>query len=542
MCVRCIAVCLVGIFALVCHAAETGEIGRDLIPVFERVEQGSPLRYVAIGGSITQGGNGWISDWLRKQFPKSAVATVNSGMSATGSELGVFRAPCDIIEHQPDLVAIEFCVNDANLADDEAIRNMETLVVRLKSLPHPPAIVILEAAAQDGVNLARHRKVAQHYGLLEVDLQDAVDRHLKETKQPRSALFTDAVHPNETGHAFYAKVIEDSLRPFVAKAWDNPSIPATPLPRPLSTKPLLLDARMVPLGGYVGWKREPSVPYWWNMFFTGLLTADAPGASFVFPFRGTTVGLFYAMDKTYGSFFASVDETTPQELRTNTRGGYYYSIIGRDLFPEEHRLSVVLPETGTGPQAFPEGGPIKLGYALVAGETSAGNEAASKGTFRGLRFESLPANAWSIAGPYPIEPQKDALDTVYPPETGETVSWQPMQGADALIDFADKKTPPHPGVIYVSTHLPGVMGEAAVLCLTVDFFARIWLNGKPISDIRSHDGPYNPILIPITLRPGNNDLLVKVVSGSRGHSFSLSIARWPDRKSNPAAPAGGINY
>jgi len=524
-------VCLLSIAAHWCHAAEAG---RDLIPVFIRAEQGGPLRYVAIGGSITQGGNGWIGDWLRQQFPKSAVAAVNSGMSATGSELAMFRAPRDIIAHQPDLVALEFCVNDGNLADDEAIRCMETLVVRLKSLPKPPAIVIIEAAAQGGVNLARHRKVAQHYGLLEINLQDAIDQYLKKTSQPWSALFTDAVHPNEAGHAFYARVIEDNLRPFIAKAWENPEVQDTPLPHPLSTKPLLLDARMVLLSSYTGWKREPSVPFWWNMFFSGLLAADTPGNLLVFPFRGTTVGLFYAMDKTYGSFYASVDEATPQEIRTNTRGGYYYSIIGRDLLPEEHRLSVVLPQPEDGPQAFPETGPVKLGYALVAGETGAGSAVASRGTFHGLRFESLRAGAWSIAGPYPIQSKEmrppdysAALDIPYPPETGahDPKLWHSLPRNGALIDFAGQKAPSAPGVIYASTSLYDTFGCAATLRLTVDFFARIWLNGKQIGYIRSHDGPYNPILIPIALQAGSNDLLVKVVSGSRGHSFSVSIAK-----------------
>lgn len=528
-------VCLVSIASFWCSGAEdTPSAGQDLIPAFARALQGSPLRYVAIGGSITQAGNGWIGDWLRQQFPKSAVVTVNSGMSATGSELGVFRAPRDIIAHDPDLVAIEFCVNDANLDDEEAIRSMETLVVRLKSLPHPPAIVILEAAAQGGVNLARHRKVARHYGLLEVDLQDAMDRHLKETNQPWSAFYNDTVHPNDAGHAFYAEVIEKSLQPFVDAARKNPTMPTTnaPLPFPLSTKPLLVDTRMVLLSGYAGWKREPSPPFWWSIFFSGLLAADAPGDSLVFPFRGTTVGLFYAMDKTYGSFYASVDGGTPQEIRTNTRGGYSYCIAGRELPGAEHRLEVVLPPLPAGSQAFPETGPVRLGYALVAGETGAEMTVSPEGqyspsTLEALHFQTLAASAWSVAGPYPIEKESNnnALDTLYPPETGAQASWNSLPGGDALVDFA--KGPLTPGVIYATTHLDGGAGGPATMRLTVDFFARIWLNGKPVAVIQAHDGPYNPILIPVTLRAGNNDLMVKVVSGSRGHSFSMAVAKSP---------------
>ncbi len=49
--------------------------------MFARAERGELLRYVAIGGSITQAsGDGWAGEWLRERFPKSDVITVNSGM------------------------------------------------------------------------------------------------------------------------------------------------------------------------------------------------------------------------------------------------------------------------------------------------------------------------------------------------------------------------------------------------------------------------------------------------------------------------------
>ncbi|MFZ4779796.1 MAG: lysophospholipase, partial [Terrimicrobiaceae bacterium] len=73
------------------NAQESPETGRDLRAVFARAAQGAPLTYVAFGGSITQSGDGWIGSWLRETFPKSCVSVVNSGLSATGSDLGIFR-------------------------------------------------------------------------------------------------------------------------------------------------------------------------------------------------------------------------------------------------------------------------------------------------------------------------------------------------------------------------------------------------------------------------------------------------------------------
>lgn len=44
----------------------------DLAEVFRCALYGGPLRCGAIGGSITQAGNGWIEAWLRKRFPESS--------------------------------------------------------------------------------------------------------------------------------------------------------------------------------------------------------------------------------------------------------------------------------------------------------------------------------------------------------------------------------------------------------------------------------------------------------------------------------------
>jgi lysophospholipase L1-like esterase len=246
---------------------EPSLIGSDVAAAFERASKGAPLRYVALGGSITQAGDGWIGPWLRRQFPNSRVTVVNSGMSATGSALGVFRVERDVIAHQPDLVAIEFCVNDGGLNDEDAVRYLESLIVRLKRLPQPPAIIILEAAAADGVNLKRHRQVARHYDLLEIDLQKAVNDELGKSGRTWDAYFSDDVHPNAEGHSYYARVIEEKLTPFLGNSAVRPE---TALPPPMSRKPLLMDGRMVAISGLAdapGWKTESSPEIWWNRFF-----------------------------------------------------------------------------------------------------------------------------------------------------------------------------------------------------------------------------------------------------------------------------------
>lgn len=520
-------------------AAQAAQTGDDVVAVFARAERGEPLRYVAIGGSITQAsGDGWAGAWLRERFPKSDVTVVNSGMSATGSSLGIFRIERDVIAHQPDLVAIEYCVNDGGLPDEQAVRYMETMVVRLKSLPNPPAIVIVEAAAKGGVNLARHRRVARHYGLIEVDMQAAMDA---KGAAAWDEFFSDSVHPNKAGHALYAETMRGVLEPLAERARAGVTAERAELPVRLSDKPLLLDARMVPLQGYgaAGWKPEASLPAWWNRFFQGVVSAGEPGAVLRVPFRGTTVGVFYAMNKDYGSFFASVDGDLPRHVFTNTRGGYSSINVGVDLPAREHVLTVVLPAKNEGDPRV--NGQVKLGYLLVAGESGASREASPRGEFtaevmRDLVFADIAATAWSWAGPFPggngID-GRDALLTKFLPEPGDagfatkTVEWKPVAGDGATVDVRVLAGDDKPTVAYARTEFDAGEGGNAILSVTVDYYAQLWLNGERVLVF---DGPHaRPHFMAVQLKSGVNEFFLKTAAGSAGHSFELRVAKVPIR-------------
>ncbi len=554
---------IVGFCALAGAVIAAPETGRDVLEVFTRAARGEPLRYVALGGSITQAsGPGWVGNWFKEQFPESEVTTINSGMSSTGSALGVFRIERDVIAHRPDLVAIEFCVNDGGLTDDEAVRYMESMIVRLKSLPDPPAIVILESAAKTGANIARHRRVAAHYGLLEVDLQDAVDRHLATTGAEWASLFHDPVHPKAAGNTFYADVIKKSLQPLVDEAREaahrdrNASTKPVALPARLSAEPLLLDGRIVPLTDLKadlksdGWRDEALTAGWWRRFFNGVLVADAPGSVLEIPFRGTTAGIYYAMARDYGTFYVNVDGGQPEHVSTNSRDGYSFVVVAEGLAAREHRLRIVLPPSSEGRV----NGPVKLGYLLVAGETGASHASSSEGwfdvaTLKRLRFEPLMASRWSWAGPFPVPMAADgrapidakrAMVTRFVAEPGDEgkgpeAAWRKVTSDSVRVDFRVLTGLKDPAVAYAKADWQSERGGAAVLSLTVDYFAHLWLNGKRILTL---DGPHRvPVFVPVELRPGNNEFVIKAGSGTGGFNFLLKVAEVP-----PAAEVqrGGV--
>src|SRR6478672_2832180 len=78
-------------------------------------ENSDSLTIAFIGGSITEAKDGWrdqTMDWFQKHYPQQNIKQINAGIGGTGSSLGVYRINEQVLQNNPDLVFIEFAVND----------------------------------------------------------------------------------------------------------------------------------------------------------------------------------------------------------------------------------------------------------------------------------------------------------------------------------------------------------------------------------------------------------------------------------------------
>ena len=95
-----------------------------------RLSAGQSVRIAYFGGSITTQ-KGWrVASrlWLQEQYPAAAIAEINAAFGGTGSDLGAFRLSQDVLRHTPDLVFVEFAVNDGGRPPDLILRSMEGIV------------------------------------------------------------------------------------------------------------------------------------------------------------------------------------------------------------------------------------------------------------------------------------------------------------------------------------------------------------------------------------------------------------------------------
>jgi len=97
--------------------------------------------YIAFGDSITDGygvPRGFVSfltEQISKAHPDLDLVTINTGMSGDTSRGGLYRLGRDVIDHRPDLVTINFGVNDAfsGISPRQFSDNLRDMVSRIQA-------------------------------------------------------------------------------------------------------------------------------------------------------------------------------------------------------------------------------------------------------------------------------------------------------------------------------------------------------------------------------------------------------------------------
>lgn len=327
----------------------TGHADARLQAVMQRIAAGEAVTVATIGGSITTGyaaqpprEKGWAALLAQALGPR--VKLVNAGVSGTDSAAGVQRLQAQVLDAQPDLVIVEFGVNDQWL--DPAVRasSYEAMLRRLLAAKKPPAVVVLGLTqqgnqARDAVDV--QLKLATYYGLTALDFGRWMQARVDAGTDRWAALYDEPVHPNATGHQRIAQALLETLRAATPG-------PATALPAPLYGRAheftrLLMGDTLKPYQQR-GFARGGEVHPEWTGQTPGWVT-QADDAEAHFLVWGREVAVFHAESALYRNLEAWVDDGPVVTLRGQVperRGylGWHYTVVGRDLEPGAHLLHV----------------------------------------------------------------------------------------------------------------------------------------------------------------------------------------------------------
>lgn len=193
---------------------------RRLKDFMERAARGERLTVGFIGGSITQGFSATAPEkcyaartvgWLRKVFPNTEFAYVNAGIGATDSQFGAARVQGDLLRRLPDLVFVEFSVNDHSTPHYR--ETYEGLVRQIYVNSSHPAMVLLHSVYYDTGKSAAyyHAQIGRHYDLPCISMQNSIYPAVAAGRLPAEKITADFLHPNDLGHELMASVITNFL-------------------------------------------------------------------------------------------------------------------------------------------------------------------------------------------------------------------------------------------------------------------------------------------------------------------------------------------
>ena len=200
--------------------------------VIERAQGGEEITLATIGGSITEGAGAasykecWASRFCVRFGTEygvnggANVRLVNAGVGGTPSTFGymrytrdiLFRVPKEDADGLPDIVVVEFSVNDWE--EPTKHRCFESMVKEILDAPNEPAVILLFAVFRNGFNLQDElKRIGTNYDLMMVSIKDAIYSHIGKEVMAKEFFF-DEYHPTSLGH----RIMTDCLMQAIGDA------------------------------------------------------------------------------------------------------------------------------------------------------------------------------------------------------------------------------------------------------------------------------------------------------------------------------------
>lgn len=194
-----------------------------LMKAINKAKNNEKVNIVYIGGSITQGcgasnPHNCYAYKSFQMFPElftDGTAEnwnyINSGIGGTSSTLGLVRSDTDVDAYQPDIVFIEFAVNDKS--DLVSQYMYESLVRKTLECESQPAVILLFTITESGYSAQSNMApIGFYYDLGMISVGNAITPEIKSGNMKFNHDYADDdVHPNDKGHELVAELIKNYL-------------------------------------------------------------------------------------------------------------------------------------------------------------------------------------------------------------------------------------------------------------------------------------------------------------------------------------------
>jgi len=369
----------------------------------KHAKDGATLNVVFFGGSLTWGANAsdpnvnsWralMGQYLQEKYPKAQILCHDAAIGGTGSDLGMFRLERDVLNKTPDLVFLEYTVNDDCWKDNEDILFFyETILRELISRGVAVEIVLLgvkdnyaqtrydskegkivQCTLADSKRRVQHLKLADAYQTAVADTYPVIREQVKSGKINLEEIYCfEGTHPDNPGYKLFFEIAKRGFNDAV-KEGSVCSVPTNSVFGTIYEDITRLCLRDIDLPK--GWTVEKT--FRTSAWFDGLSSRwmedvavfDVKKSKKPIPlkleFEGTFLGIFGESGKNGLNFKVLVDGEVVKQVFKNSKTGeitkkevwnyngmksvgnlFVWRKIANDLKPGKHTLEIipVIPE------------------------------------------------------------------------------------------------------------------------------------------------------------------------------------------------------
>lgn len=337
-----------------------GNLSR-LASVMRKAKSGEPITVGVIGGSITQGSSAsneknsyayHVYQWWKKAFPKTEVNYINAGIGATNSYLAVHRVDKDLLAHKPDVVIVEFSVNDS---DTTFFRNTyEDLVRKILKADNNPAVISLYMTMEDGTSAqTQHMYVGFHYDLPRISYRQAVLAEMEEGSLAWKEISPDNIHPNDKGHAIVGEIMWNFFNSVYLRMDTIDDEPEYIIKDPLSSEAYanasILDSETIEPKQMGSFKKGNIFDRFNNNWFT-----DSGEEPIIFDVTAKNIGIMYykTTNGTGGQYEIYIDGEYNKTLDADFSGGWGNYAETTEVYSSKevktHTIEIRKSDTSTG--------------------------------------------------------------------------------------------------------------------------------------------------------------------------------------------------
>ncbi len=198
-----------------------------LVNTLQKLKDGVDLKIVALGDSLTFG---WMTEYgyidylktmIKQEYPASIFSIFNKGIPGDTARDGLRRVENDVIRLSPDLVLIQFALNDAytGFSPEDFQSNLESIILKIKDRDSTEIALLTSVAllnhAENKFAQEYYKKISESglkYNIPVVKVHEYWETKINSGIKHTLLVQLDGIHPTESGYKFMAEAVFDLFR------------------------------------------------------------------------------------------------------------------------------------------------------------------------------------------------------------------------------------------------------------------------------------------------------------------------------------------